>query len=108
MSGQAERQRGVSIWAELRAGELLKNAAEAEFVTERVIQDWMANSTLLEEKNGSSKQRTYKLFKETFQLENYLLHQIPNKHRIATTKIRVSCHKLAIEKGTPQTCSPPC
>ena len=41
----------------------------------------------------------FSLFKKTFQLEKYLLHQIPDKHRIALTKLRVSCHKFAIEMG---------
>ena len=49
--------------------------------------------------NMSNKLRTYKLFKDQFQLEHYLKCQLPNKHRAALTKLRVSCHKLAIETG---------
>ena len=39
------------------------------------------------------------MFKENFQLEYYLTAVATVKYRIALTKIRVSCHRLAIETG---------
>ena len=43
--------------------------------------------------------RTYKLFKQVFQIEPYLLCVKLPKHRVALTKLRVSSHHLAIETG---------
>ena len=70
-------------------------------LSDQFIQEWCGQLNSPGSKkgnNGSNKLRTYKLFKETFQLENYLLHQIPNKHPIALTKLRVSCYKLAMKR----------
>ena len=39
------------------------------------------------------------MFKRKFQYEQYLSWVTMNKHRIALTKFKVSCHKLAIETG---------
>ena len=52
-----------------------------------------------EGKKGSNKHRTYKLFKENFQLEYYLTAVAAVRYRIALTRIRVSCHSLSIETG---------
>ena len=52
-----------------------------------------------EGKKGSNKLRTYKLFKENFQLEYYLTAVAAVRYRIALTRIRVSCHSLSIETG---------
>ena len=48
--------------------------------------------------NASTKCDTYRLFKDTMDLETYLLH--PNrKERVAMVKLRTSDHKLMIEIG---------
>ena len=47
----------------------------------------------------SNKLRTYKLFKENFQLEYYLTAVATVRYRIALTRIRVSYYRLAIETG---------
>ncbi|XP_048584056.1 uncharacterized protein LOC125563170 [Nematostella vectensis] len=49
--------------------------------------------------NEMNKLRTYRTFKDKYELENYLV-AIPNvKHRVALTKLRISNHQLQIEKG---------
>ena len=70
-------------------------------LSDQFIQDWLCRINAPEGRNNnmSNKLRTYKLFKDQFQLEHYLKCQLPNKHRAALTKLRVSCHKLAIETG---------
>ncbi len=50
-------------------------------------------------KNGSSRLRTYGLFKTTPGFENYLDELSSLKERTALTKLRLSNHKLMIEKG---------
>jgi hypothetical protein len=48
--------------------------------------------------HSEPKMRTYILFKNAFHFEDYLLlHN--EKHRIATTRLRISAHNLAIERG---------
>ena len=54
--------------------------------------------TWLSDMNDSSKCDTYRQFKTTFELENYLL-AIPRNWRIFIAKFRLSNHKLPIEKG---------
>ena len=49
--------------------------------------------------NAGNKMRTYKLFKQVFHIEPYLLCVKLPKHRVALTKLRVSSHHLAIETG---------
>ena len=68
-------------------------------LSEQFIQDWFVRINKPEGKKGSNKLRTYKLFKENFQLEYYLTAVATVRYRIALTKIRVSCHRLAIETG---------
>ena len=48
--------------------------------------------------NSEAKMRTYKLFKCTFDMEDYLMN-LPSKHRKALARFRISAHKLAIERG---------
>ena len=60
---------------------------------------WFVRINKPEGKKGSNKLRAYKLFKENFQLEYYLTAVATVRYRIALTKIRVSCHRLAIETG---------
>ena len=69
--------------------------------SDQFIQDWLGQINAPEgrKSNMSNKLRTYKLFKDEFQLEDYLKCQLSIKHRAALTKLRVSCHKLAIETG---------
>ena len=43
--------------------------------------------------------RTYRLFKDKFFLEPYLIHVKNDKHRIALSKFRCSSHMLEIERG---------
>ena len=47
-----------------------------------------------------NKLRTYRTFKTSYCLENYLLSSNNSRKEISTfTKIRISCHKLHIEEG---------
>ena len=62
-------------------------------LSEQFTQDWFVRINKPEGKKGS------KLFKENFQLEYYLTAVATVRYRIALTKIRVSCHCLAIETG---------
>ena len=49
--------------------------------------------------NGN-KLRTYRTFKTSYSLENYLLSSNNSRKEISTfAKIRISCHKLHIEEG---------
>ena len=63
------------------------------------IQDGFVWINKPEGKKGSNKLKTYKLFKKNFQLEYYLTAVATVKYRIGLTRIRVSCHRLAIETG---------
>ena len=68
-------------------------------LSDQFIQDWFNQINKPEGKKGSNKLRTYKLFKDNFQPE-YFLTAVPTvRYRIALTRIRVSCHRLAIETG---------
>ena len=68
-------------------------------LSDQFIQDRFVRINKHEDKKASKKLRTYKLFKENFQLEYYLIAVATIKYRIALTRIRVSCHRLAIETG---------
>ena len=70
-------------------------------LSDQFIQNWLGQINAPEgrKSNMSNKLRTYKLFKDEFHLEHYLKCQLPNKHRVALAKLRVTCHKLAIETG---------
>ena len=63
-------------------------------LSDQFIQEWFNW-----EKTTGNKLRIYKLFRNQFQLEHYLVCQLPTKHRIAMTKFRVSFHNMAIETG---------
>ena len=45
------------------------------------------------------KLRTYKSFKETFGLEEYLEFSLDRKYRQCLSSFRISAHKLQIERG---------
>ena len=67
------------------------------------LQRWLSeiNNDTRKDANQGNKIRTYRLFKTTdnYKCEDYL-HQVTNtRHRIALKKLRLSNHKLAIEKG---------
>jgi len=50
------------------------------------------------DKSFGNKLRTYRLFKTIYKEEEYLM--VKNiQHRVAVTKLRISCHKLHIETG---------
>jgi len=70
-------------------------------LSDQFVQNWFVQLNQLDGRAGSmsNKLRTYKLFKDVFQLEYYLTGVTLAKHRIALTKLRVSCHHLAIETG---------
>ena len=54
--------------------------------------------TFTTEIRNNNKLRTYRLLKTTYNEENYL--KITNiRHKIATTRLRISSHKLLVEKG---------
>ena len=60
-------------------------------------------STLYNDTRSNSQQRnklrTFRTFKDDISLENYLNTITNLNHRIALTKLRISSHKLMIEKG---------
>ena len=68
---------------------------------DQFIQTW--NSYLLRNHsirgNSGNKLRTYRLFKDTFDLEPYLLNVKNTSYRVALTRLRVGSHSLAIEVG---------
>ena len=55
--------------------------------------------TALESIQNLRKMRTYRLLKQNWGLEDYLLMTPNIKDRIAMTKLRLSNHNLSIEKG---------
>ena len=55
--------------------------------------------TALESIQNLPKMRTYRLLKQSWGLEDYLLAITDIKDRIALTKLRLSNHNLSIEKG---------
>ncbi len=63
------------------------------------LQDIYHQTTLGRIKSGDSRLRTYGLFKTTPGFENYLNELSCLKERTALTKLRLSNHKLMIEKG---------
>ena len=68
-------------------------------LSDQFFQDWFVRINKHEAKKISSKLRTYKLFKENFELEYYLTAVVTVRYRIALTRIQVICHRLAIETG---------
>ena len=68
-------------------------------LSDQFIHNWFVRINKPEGKKGSNKLRTYKLFKENFQLEYYLTTVATVKNRIALTRIQVSRHRLVIETG---------
>ena len=68
-------------------------------LSDQFIQDWFVRINKPEGMKGSNKLRTYTSFKENFQLEYYLTAVATVKYRIALTRIRVSCHCLAIYRS---------
>lgn len=54
--------------------------------------------SLISDENRYPKLRTYKLFKSSFEMENYLWLQIP-RYRISLCRLRTSSHHLEIERG---------
>ena len=65
----------------------------------KAVQDKYAYVWLKETQKVNSKLRTYCTFKQTFNLEAYLLEVTDYKLRKCLTKFRISNHCLAIEKG---------
>ena len=56
----------------------------------------------LESINNSDKNpvlRTYKVFKDVYSVEPYLIHPSQKKYQVATARFRTSSHKLHIETG---------
>ena len=68
-------------------------------LSDQFIQDWFVRINKPEGKKASNKLRTYTLLKENFQLKYFLTAVATIKYTIALTRIRVSCHRLAIETG---------
>jgi hypothetical protein len=78
-----------------------QNVTDSVFKTVKTgISNEYAEHTLSKIANSDEnpKLRTYKLFKEDFKLENYLLIHIP-KYRYHIARFRLSSHDLAIELG---------
>ena len=63
---------------------------------ERYISYW---NNRINSNNGMDKLRTYKLFKKTFGLEEYLEYGLDRKYRQCLSSFRISPHKLQIERG---------
>ena len=53
----------------------------------------------LNKKNSEPKMRSYVKYKTTFCLEDYLTDIKDYNQRSAPTKLRISAHKMAVEKG---------
>ena len=60
---------------------------------ERFIKKWLSDL------NSNDKLRTYRKFKSTFCLENYLIHIKNVQDRFSLARLRTSSHKLHIETG---------
>jgi hypothetical protein len=92
----ATRCSHIKTFIEKSAGEFIVDHTNRQCIKkflERQYQNvWISNIS------QEPKMRSYILFKNTFILEDYLA--IANeKHRIAMSKLRVSAHTLAIERG---------
>ena len=53
----------------------------------------------INDSTNNTKLRSYKLFKNNFEMENYLLFDSSVDRRRILTKLRLSCHNLRIETG---------
>ena len=78
----------------------LRNLLMTRF-RDQYIQKWNSQLSRTSSRKGSAgnKLRTYRLFKTTFELEPYLYLTKIIKHRVALTRLRISCHSLEIERG---------
>lgn len=66
---------------------------------EYFINDWKNQLSSDTRRVGGNKLRCHRQFKLVFAWEPYLSWVTDNKHRIALTRLRTSCHSLAIETG---------
>ena len=82
--------------------QVVKGLAKKLFkkIHDNYSEQWLAaiNSSEGVSRGSGNKLRTYCKFKDKFTLENYLLCLPPAKRR-ALTKLRISSHKLEIERG---------
>ena len=78
----------------------LRNLLMTRF-RDQYIQNWNSQQSRTSSRKGSAgnKLRAYRLFKTTFELEPYLYLTKIIKHRVALTRLRISCHSLEIERG---------
>ena len=78
----------------------LRNLLMTRF-RDQYIQNWNSQLSRTSSRKGraGNKLRTYRLFKTTFELEPYLYLTKIIKHRVALTRLRISCHTLEIERG---------
>ena len=60
---------------------------------------WLHEVQLAPEGEGTGKLSTYRQIKMNLSYENYLNDVLIKDHRVAITKLRTSCHHLAIETG---------
>ena len=70
-------------------------------LTDIAIQTWYADlhNDNRKNKDQRNKLRIYRQFKTIYKYENYLTQVKNIKHRVALTKLRISSHKLQIERG---------
>ena len=63
---------------------------------DQYIQNWNSQLSRTSSRKGSAgnKLRTYRLFKTKFELEPYLYLTKIIKHRVALTRLRISCHSV--------------
>jgi len=86
------------VWSEQGSEEILnvlKLLKDIMYI--RYESDWA--HLLCTETNSTNKLRTYKLFKTTFTMENYVLHITNTKIHQNFTALRISNHLLNIETG---------
>ena len=84
-----------SFW-QSRVDHLIQINADSKIVLQNIYSClW---SDLMSHQSSDNKLRTYSRFKSEFELENYIV-TVPFNKRKMFTRLRISAHQLAIEKG---------
>ena len=84
---------GLGYMWELRSLDDININTIIQRIYDNYLQSWFS------EIEAFSKLQTYKVFKNEFGMEKYLLCVKNDKHRISLSRLRCSSHRLAIEEG---------
>ena len=84
-----------SIW-QPRVDYLAQVSADSKFILKNIYSCLWSN--FISNQTCDDKLRTYSKFKSEFEMENYII-TIPFQKRKMFTRLRISAHQLAIEKG---------